>query len=72
MRRIGRLSEAFSETWERVVRHPFVLALGDGTLPRRAFAAYMAQDYLFVDALARTVAHLLVLSLPQSSIQFHR
>ena len=57
MRRIERLSEAFSETWERVVRHPFVLALGDGTLPRRAFAAYMAQDYLFVDALARTVAY---------------
>ncbi|MCI0888210.1 MAG: TenA family protein [Chloroflexi bacterium] len=45
------------EAWERVVRHPFVLELGAGTLPRPAFAAYMAQDYLFVDALARTVAY---------------
>ena len=45
------------EAWERVVRHPFVLGLGAGTLPRPAFAAYMAQDYLFVDALARTVAY---------------
>ncbi len=45
------------EAWERVVRHPFVLALGAGTLPRRTFAAYMAQDYLFVDALTRAVAY---------------
>ncbi len=45
------------EAWERVVRHPFVLALGAGTLLRPTFAAYMAQDYLFVDALARTVAY---------------
>ena len=43
--------------WERMVRHPFVLALGDGSLPRPVFAAYMAQDYLFVDALVRTVAY---------------
>ena len=40
-----------------MVRHPFVLALGDGSLPRPIFAAYMAQDYLFVDALTRTVAY---------------
>lgn len=51
------LREAHREEWERVVLHPFVLKLGAGTLPRRTFAAYMAQDYLFVDALARTVAY---------------
>ena len=51
------LTEAHREEWERVVLHPFVLELGAGTLPRRTFAAYMAQDYLFVDALARTVAY---------------
>ena len=45
------------KAWERVVRHPFVLSLGAGTLLRPTFAAYMAQDYLFVDALARTVAY---------------
>ncbi len=43
--------------WERVVLHPFVLGLGAGTLPRRTFASYMAQDYLFVGSLARTVAY---------------
>ena len=49
--------ERHRTAWERMVRHPFVLALGDGTLPRSVFAAYMAQDYLFVDALTRTVAY---------------
>ncbi|MCI0821472.1 MAG: transcriptional regulator, partial [Chloroflexi bacterium] len=57
MRRSERLLAEHREAWERVVRHPFVLGLGAGTLPRPAFAAYMAQDYLFVDALARTVAY---------------
>lgn len=42
--------------WEQAVRHPFVLDLGNGSLPRSAFHAYMAQDYLFVDKFARLVA----------------
>ena len=57
MTRSEHLLAQHKEAWERVVRHPFVLALGDGTLPRQAFAAYMAQDYLFVEALTRTVAY---------------
>ena len=57
MTRTERLVAEHREAWERVVRHPFVRKLGAGTLPRRTFAAYMAQDYLFVDALARTVAY---------------
>lgn len=57
MRRSERLLAEHREAWERVVLHPFVLGLGAGTLPRRTFSAYMAQDYLFVDALARTVAY---------------
>ena len=51
------LRQAHHTLWERMVGHPFVLALGDGTLPRGVFADYMAQDYLFIDALARTVAY---------------
>ena len=57
MTRTERLVAEHREAWERVVRHPFVRKLGAGTLPRRTFAAYMAQDYLFVEALARTVAY---------------
>jgi thiaminase/transcriptional activator TenA len=34
--------------WERVVAHPLVLALGDGTLPIDKFRTYFVQDYIFV------------------------
>jgi thiaminase/transcriptional activator TenA len=34
--------------WEKVVDHPFVTQLGDGTLPRTTFDIYFDQDYLFL------------------------
>ena len=34
--------------WERVVAHPFVQQLGDGTLPLERFRLYFVQDYIFV------------------------
>ncbi len=34
--------------WERVVTHPFVIELGDNTLPRETFDRYFDQDYLFL------------------------
>ena len=34
--------------WEQVVRHPFVIELGDGTLPTEKFRVYFEQDYLFL------------------------
>ena len=54
--RSAALAGRYRPAWERMVRHPFVLALGDGTLPRTAFADYMRQDYLFIDGLARLTA----------------
>ena len=47
---------AFSETLldgartirEEISRHPFVLGLGDGSLPTEKFRFYLAQDYLFL------------------------
>ncbi|MCH8350781.1 MAG: TenA family protein [Chloroflexi bacterium] len=34
--------------WERVVAHPFVIELGDNTLPQETFDRYFDQDYLFL------------------------
>jgi len=34
--------------WERVVTHPFVIELGDNTLPQETFDRYFDQDYLFL------------------------
>lgn len=34
--------------WEATIRHPFVIELGDGTLPVEKFRTYFEQDYLFL------------------------
>ena len=49
------LRKANEDLWERVVTHPFVQELGDGTLPMEAFRRYFLQDYLFVKSLAKVV-----------------
>ncbi|MFQ5860203.1 MAG: TenA family protein [Dehalococcoidia bacterium] len=42
--------------WERMVTHPFVRELGDGTLPQEKFRRYFCQDYLFVRGLVQLLA----------------
>ncbi|KJZ76237.1 hypothetical protein HIM_04319 [Hirsutella minnesotensis 3608] len=42
--------------WERFVHHPFVMALGDGTLPLESFKGYIIQDYLYLIHFARANA----------------
>ena len=44
------------DAWSAYVSHAFVARLADGTLPRRAFLAYLAQDYLFLIHFARAWA----------------
>jgi thiaminase/transcriptional activator TenA len=39
-----------------MVTHPFVIELGDGTLPREKFRAYFLQDYVFVRDLVTMTA----------------
>lgn len=41
---------------EAAARHPFVLGIGDGTLPRELFAGYVAQDAFFLESFARAYA----------------
>jgi thiaminase (transcriptional activator TenA) len=52
----GELRAAAGEHWSRYVRHPFVLALGAGTLPEAAFRRFLTQDYLFLIQFARAYA----------------
>lgn len=52
----GRLRRDAGAAWERYVRHPFVRALGAGTLPQPAFRHYLQQDYLFLIQFARAYA----------------
>lgn len=34
--------------WREFVYHPFVMAMGNGTLPLESFKGYMIQDYLYL------------------------
>jgi len=41
----------------RIIRHPFVCALADGTLPREKFEYYLRQDSLYLGEYFRVLAH---------------
>ena len=55
------MTETFTETmrrecaaiWEAQLTHPFLVALGDGTLPRETFQFYILQDARFLTDLAK-------------------
>src|SRR5215467_8563062 len=49
--------------WDRQLQHPFVQALGDGSLPRDKIEFYIRQDALFLDALAKTFGYATTLTL---------
>ncbi|KAK7736849.1 trifunctional hydroxymethylpyrimidine kinase/phosphomethylpyrimidine kinase/thiaminase [Diaporthe eres] len=42
--------------WHRFINHPFVLAMGNGTLPLESFKGYLVQDYLYLIQFARANA----------------
>lgn len=41
--------------WDRFVNHPFVMAMGNGSLPLESFKGYLVQDYLYLVSLACAV-----------------
>ena len=53
------LLAAHADAWERATRHPFLLAVRDGTLPAAAFSTWLAQDAAFVEDLLAFQARLL-------------
>jgi thiaminase (transcriptional activator TenA) len=44
----ARLRDRAAPIWERELAHPFVQALGDGTLGEEKFKVWLRQDYLFL------------------------
>jgi thiaminase/transcriptional activator TenA len=52
-----------TELWQKAANHPFAAALAQGNLPDEAFREYVIQDYIFCQAVKKTIA-LLVAKLP--------
>ncbi|KAL7789094.1 Phosphomethylpyrimidine kinase domain-containing protein [Trichoderma ceciliae] len=47
---------AVRDVWDEFVHHPFVMALGNGTLPVDSFKGYIIQDYLYLVHFSRANA----------------
>ena len=52
----NELLQRTAAIWDRVHAHPFVIGLGDGSLPVESFRFYMVQDYLFLIVFCRVLA----------------
>ena len=58
------MEQSFSQTlrqeaegiWEKIYANPFLNEIQAGTLPLEKFRHYLAQDYLYLEGFARTVA----------------
>ena len=44
-----------ADVFEREQQHPFIVGLGDGTLPPEKFRYYMRQDYVFLIEFCRVI-----------------
>ncbi|KAL6895293.1 Phosphomethylpyrimidine kinase domain-containing protein [Trichoderma longibrachiatum] len=47
---------AVRDVWNEFLYHPFVMALGNGTLPLESFKGYIVQDYLYLIHFSRANA----------------
>lgn len=56
---VADLPERYRAAWSRATRHPFLLAVRDGTLPEGAFDGWLVQDYRFLRDLLWFQARLL-------------
>lgn len=50
------LHAAAASTWQKTLTHPFVVGLGNGSLPLEKFQFYMCQDYIFLIEYSRVLA----------------
>jgi thiaminase/transcriptional activator TenA len=69
----SHLRKLASSVWDAQLSHPFVVALGNGTLPEHKFKYYILQDARFLGDLARVFfAAALKASDSESALRFNK
>ena len=51
-----KLRDKYAYLWHSLFHHPFVVGIGDGSLPMEKFQFYIRQDYLFLVQYSRVLA----------------
>ena len=51
-----QLFESAKDLWEGYLVHPFIVEMGEGTLPKEKFKFYLEQDYLYLMQYAKLFA----------------
>ncbi|MEJ2721247.1 MAG: thiaminase II, partial [bacterium] len=51
-----RFREDTAGIWSRILAHPFVRGIGDGSLPREHYVFYLEQDYVYLTEFSRVLA----------------
>ena len=54
--------------WEAELKHPFVLGIADGSLPKEKFKYYLCQDYLFLLDYSKVFAYGVVKSSDEATM----
>lgn len=50
--------EAAAPVYEKILEHPFIKELTQGTLPREKFLFYLEQDAMYIDNYTKVLAHI--------------
>ncbi len=66
----NHLRKLAQPVWDAQLTHPFVVALGKGTLAERKFRYYILQDARFLADLARVLAAGSLRTRPESALRF--
>ncbi|QBD77846.1 thiaminase II [Ktedonosporobacter rubrisoli] len=64
-----RLRQSVLGLWQRQLLHPFVVALGDGSLPQANFEFYIRQDARFLDVLIQVFAYAITKTTEHSDME---